>query len=124
MQHDRRTPDEEEIEPRTGGGSPAMKCHHALRQAATGISSREEINVFPVPLFLVPQAVAGAIRRNKAISRTRSLVKRPFAWIKRVFEAGHLMVTTVARVRVKNTFSCIDFNLRQLLTLKAQPAER
>ncbi len=39
-----------------------MKCHHALRQAATGISSREEISVSPVPLFLVPQAVAGAIR--------------------------------------------------------------
>ena len=41
-----------------------MKCHHALRQVATGISSREEINVSPVPLFLVPQAVAGAIRRH------------------------------------------------------------
>ena len=41
-----------------------MKCHHALRQAATGISSREEINISPVPLFLVPQAVAGAIRRH------------------------------------------------------------
>ena len=63
-------------------------------------------------------------RRNKAISRTRALVERPFAMIKRVFKAGHLMVTTVARVRVKNTFSCIDFNLRQLLTLKAQAAER
>lgn len=59
-------------------------------------------------------------RRNKAISRTRSLVERPFAWMKRVVEAGHLMVTTVARVRVKNTFPCIDFNLRQLLTLKAR----
>ena len=63
-------------------------------------------------------------RRNKAISRTRALVERPFAMIKRVFKAGQLMVTTVARVRVKNTFSCINFNLRQLLTLKAQAAER
>ena len=63
-------------------------------------------------------------RRNKAISRTRSLVERPFAWMKRVLKAGHLMVTTVARVKVKNTFSCIDFNLRQLLTLKVQAAER
>lgn len=62
--------------------------------------------------------------RNKAISRTRSLVERPFAWMKRVLKAGHLMVTMVARVRVKNTFPCIDFNLHQLLTLKAQPAER
>jgi len=63
-------------------------------------------------------------RRNKAISRTRSLVERPFAVMKRVFRAGHLMVTTVAGVRVKNTFSCINFNFRQLLTIKAQAAER
>ena len=63
-------------------------------------------------------------QRKKAISRTRALVGRPFAMIKRVFKAGHLMVTTVARVKVKNTFSCIDFNLRQLLTLKVQAAER
>ena len=40
-------------------------------------------------------------RWNKAISRTQSLVERPFAVLKRTFEAGHLMVTTVARVRVK-----------------------
>jgi IS5 family transposase len=63
-------------------------------------------------------------RRNKAISRTRSLVERPFAVIKRVFHAGQLMVTTVARVHVKNVFSCMNFNFRQLLTLNAQPAER
>ncbi len=63
-------------------------------------------------------------RRNKAISRTRSLVERPFAVLKRTFEAGHLMVTTVARAHVKNTFSCMNFNLRQLLTLQAQAAER
>lgn len=63
-------------------------------------------------------------RRNRAISRTRSLVERPFAVMKRVFHAGHLMVTTVARVHVKNIFSCMNFNFRQILTLKAQPAER
>jgi len=34
------------------------------------------------------------------------------------------MVTTVARVHVKNVFSCMNFNFRQLLTLKAQPAMR
>jgi IS5 family transposase len=61
-------------------------------------------------------------RRNKAISRTRSLVERPFAVMKRVFHAGHSMVTTVARVRVKNTFSCINFDLRQLLPLQRRPA--
>ena len=64
MQHDRRTPDTGETEPRTRGGSPDMKCHHALRQAATGTSSPEEINVTLVPLFLVPQAVADTIRRH------------------------------------------------------------
>jgi IS5 family transposase len=61
-------------------------------------------------------------RRNKAISRTRSLVERPFAVMKRRFQAGHLTVTTVARVRVKNTFSCINFDLGQLLTLQRRPA--
>ena len=64
MQHDRRTPDRGDIEPRTRDGSPDLKCHHALRQTATGTSSPEEINVTLVPLFLVPQAVAGAIRRH------------------------------------------------------------
>ena len=61
-------------------------------------------------------------RRNKAISRTRSLVERPFAVVKRVFHAGQLMITTIARVRVKNTFSCINFNLRQLCTLNQRSA--
>jgi len=37
-------------------------------------------------------------RRNRAISRTRSLVERPFAVIKRVFHAGHVMVTIRLRV--------------------------
>jgi len=49
-------------------------------------------------------------------------VERPFAVMKRVFRAGHLMVTTVAGVRVENTCSCMNFNLRQLLTLKGQAA--
>jgi len=72
------------------------------------------------------------LRRNKAISRTRSLVERPFAMIKRVSQAGHCMVTTVARIRVKNVFSCMNFNFRQLMTLadnqkripSGRPAER
>ncbi|MCK9319440.1 hypothetical protein [Methanoculleus sp.] len=51
-------------EPRTSGGSPDTKCHHALRQAATGTSAPEEINVLSVPLFLVPRAVADEIRRH------------------------------------------------------------
>lgn len=71
-------------------------------------------------------------QRNTEISKTRSLVERPFAVIKRMFHAGHLMVTTVARVRVKNVFSCMNFNFRQLMTLAdkkkrihyGRPAER
>ena len=50
-------------------------------------------------------------RRNKAISRVRSLVERPYAVIKRVFHAGHVMVTTVERVHIKNLFSCFSYNL-------------
>ena len=67
MQHDdrprtERTPGGTESKPR--GGSPDPKCHHALCQAATGTSPAEEISVTPVPLFLVPQAVAAEIRRH------------------------------------------------------------
>ena len=61
------TPDKQSpggTEPRTSGGSPDTKCHHALRQAATGTSAPEEINVSLVPLFLVPRAVADVIRRH------------------------------------------------------------
>ena len=54
-------------EPKTSGGSPDTKCHHALRQAATGTSAPEEINVSLVPLFLVPRAVADEIRRHGAM---------------------------------------------------------
>ena len=67
MQHDNR-PEENKTpggtEPKTRGGSPDPKCHHALRQAATGTSAPEEINVSPVPLFLVPRVVADEIRRH------------------------------------------------------------
>ena len=65
-------------EPRTSGGSPDTKCHHALRQATTGTSPAEEISVTPVPLFLVPRAVADAIRhhgravREISVRRTRN----------------------------------------------------
>ena len=64
MHHDRRPPDRGGTESKTSGGSPDKKCHHALRQAATDTSAREEINVSPVPLFLVPRAVADEIRHH------------------------------------------------------------
>ena len=37
--------------------------------------------------------------------------------IKRVFYGGHVLVTTVQRVRVRMVFSCLCFNLVQLASL-------
>lgn len=53
-------------------------------------------------------------RRNKAISRVRSLGERPYAVIKRVFHAGVVMVTTIERVHIKNLFSCFSYNLHRM----------
>jgi IS5 family transposase len=58
--------------------------------------------------------------RNRRINRRRAPVERPFAVIKRVFGAGHVLVTTVARVHVKMVFACLCFNLTQLSTLAAR----
>ncbi len=55
--------------------------------------------------------------RNARINRKRSLGERPFAVIKRVFGSGHVLVTTVERVRVKMVFACLCFNLVQLGSL-------
>ena len=55
--------------------------------------------------------------RNRRINRKRAPGERPFAMIKRVFNAGHVLVTTVQRVHVKMVFSCFCFNLVQLGTL-------
>jgi IS5 family transposase len=59
-------------------------------------------------------------RRNKAFKRVRRVIERSFAVIKRTFHAGHVLVTTIARVHVKNLFSVFSFNLVQLGTLKRQ----
>jgi IS5 family transposase len=59
--------------------------------------------------------------RNRRINRKRAPVERPFAVIKRVFNAGHVLVTTVPRVHVKMVFACLCFNLVQLGTLAARP---
>lgn len=53
-------------------------------------------------------------RRNKAISRVRSLGERPYAVMKRVFHAGYVMVSTVERVHVKNLFTCFSYNLYRM----------
>jgi len=58
--------------------------------------------------------------RNRRINRKRAPGERPFAVIKRVFNAGHVLVTTLPRVRVKMVFACLCFNLVQLGTLAAR----
>lgn len=58
--------------------------------------------------------------RNKRISRIRSPGERPFAVIRTVFKSAHVKVTTVPRTHVKNVFSCLAFNLYQLVTLRKQ----
>ena len=52
-----------------------------------------------------------SIRRNLRISRIRSIVEHPYAFFKRMFRFGHVMVTTVQRVRVKTYFTAICYNL-------------
>jgi IS5 family transposase len=55
--------------------------------------------------------------RNRRIGSKRRPVERTFAVLKRVFHAGHMLVASVARVRVKMVFSCLCFNLLLLGTL-------
>ena len=52
--------------------------------------------------------------RNARISRRRAPVERVFAVLKRVFGGGHVLVTTVARVRVRLVFCLMCFNLVRL----------
>ena len=52
-----------------------------------------------------------SIRRNIRISRIRSMVEHPYAFFKRMFRFGHVMVTTVQRVRVKTYFTAMCYNL-------------
>ena len=52
--------------------------------------------------------------RNRRIGRKRAPGERPFAVIKRVFGSGHVLVTSVERVRVKMVFACLGFNVVQL----------
>jgi len=57
--------------------------------------------------------------RNSRIGSKRRPVERVFAVLKRVFLSGHVLVTTVDRVRVKMVFSCFCFNLLRLGSLGA-----
>lgn len=55
--------------------------------------------------------------RNLQISKIRAPGERPFAVMKTVFNAAHVIVTTIERVDVKMAFTAIAFNLFQLGTL-------
>ena len=52
-----------------------------------------------------------SIRRNLRISRIRSLVEHPYAFMMRMFGFSRTMVTTVERVRVKTYFTAMCYNL-------------
>ncbi len=56
--------------------------------------------------------------RNFQISKIRAPGERPFAVIRTVFRAAHVLVTTVRRVHVKMIFTAIAYNLYQLRTLR------
>lgn len=63
-------------------------------------------------------------RHNLHISKIKELGERPFAVIKTVFKAAHVLVTTVERVHVKMIFTAIAYKPNQLRTLhKADLAE-
>jgi len=56
--------------------------------------------------------------RNILISKLRSPGERPHAVIKRVFNAGKVLATTVRRVHIKMIVTAFAFNLYQHRTLK------
>jgi IS5 family transposase len=59
-----------------------------------------------------------SVRRNRRISRKRSLVEYPYAIMKRMFHFSHVMVTLVRRVRVKFMFACFGYNVHALKILQ------
>ena len=62
------------------------------------------------------------VERNRFISALRAPGDRPHAVIKRVFNAGSVMVTTIKRVHVKMVITAFAFNLYQLCTLRKAKA--
>ena len=56
--------------------------------------------------------------RNRLISKLRAPGERPHAVIKRVFDSGRVLVTTVRRVHIKMMVAAFTFDLYQLCTLK------
>ncbi len=63
----------------------------------------------------------GQQKRNCAISRVRSPGERPFSVIKRVFHGGTTFVKTLGRVRIKEVFKGIAYNIYAVFSLKMRP---
>ena len=59
-----------------------------------------------------------SIRRNMRITGKRSRGERPYSVIKTIFHGGHVFVTTVPGVRVKNMFACLGHNLMCMIRTK------
>lgn len=59
----------------------------------------------------------GQQRRNRVISRIRSIGERPFSVIKRAFHGDMTYVKTLERVGIKEMFKAFAFNMYQLFTL-------
>ncbi len=57
------------------------------------------------------------IRSNLGISTIRLIVEHQYAFMKRMFQFAHVMVTTVERLRVKTYFTAICYNLMMSLHL-------
>jgi transposase, IS5 family len=58
------------------------------------------------------------MERNRLISRSRSPGERLYSVVKRIFEGGRILVTTVIRVHIKMVIMAIAYDLYQLCTLK------
>jgi transposase, IS5 family len=58
------------------------------------------------------------IRKNLVISKIRAPIERSYAVIKRIFNGGHVLVTTERRAHLKNLFWAFSYNLVQLGTLR------
>ena len=63
-------------------------------------------------------SIESITRRNRRISRKRSLVEYPYSVMKRMFHFSHLMVTLVRRVRVKFMFACFGYNVHAMKILQ------
>lgn len=64
------------------------------------------------------QLNGGQLKRNKSISKIRGIGERPFSVIKRVFNGGRTFVKTLARVRIKERFKALAYNLYNLFTIE------